>query len=91
MGRLRNRLREADLTVSDILTDDSYKGKKSEWWFVEGCKYCDRLIGKFTVTARDVLTPEMMTGITLSPTECRESVADARFETWEAEMLKGDY
>ena len=54
-------------------------------------KYCDRLMGKFSVATRDVLTPDMMTGVTLSPTECREVVADARFETWEAELQKGDY
>ena len=58
-----NKLREADLEVKDRLTDDAYKGQKSEWWFSQGCKYCDRLIGKFFVASRDVLTPEMMTGI----------------------------
>ena len=91
MGRLRNHLREVDLQVTDISTDAAYKGRKREWWYAEGSKYCDRLMGKFSVATRDVLTPDMMTGVTLSPTECREVVADARFETWEAELQKGDY
>ena len=91
MGRLRNKLRGADLKVSDVLTTEAYKGKKEEWWFNEGCKYCDRLIGKFSITARDVLTPEMMSGITLSPTECKVSVTDKRFDKWESAMEKNDY
>ena len=91
MGRLRNRLREADLQVTDISTDASYKDRKREWWYAEGSKYCDRLMGKFSVATRDVLTPDMMTGVSLSPTECREVVADKRFETWEAKLQKSDY
>ena len=48
MGRLRNRLREADLSVADISVDAAHKGKKREWWYAEGSKYCDRLLGKFS-------------------------------------------
>ena len=91
MGRLRNQLREADIAVDDILTTDAYKGQKNEWWFSQGCKYCDRLIGKFSVASRDVLTSEMMTGITLSPTECRQAVADHLFPAWETALETGDY
>ena len=91
MGRLRNKLREADIAVDDILTTDVYKGQKNEWWFSQGCKYCDRLIGKFSVASRDVLTSEMMTGITLSPTECRQAVADHLFPTLETALETGDF
>ena len=44
LGRLRNRLRTADVRVDDIMvSEDRYKGKKREWWFTQGASYCDRL------------------------------------------------
>eukprot|EP01043_Picozoa_sp_COSAG02_P074121 COSAG02_NODE_14697_length_1246_cov_2.076722_2_plen_124_part_00 len=35
LGRLRVQLRQADIRIDDILTDEQrYKGKKAEWWFI---------------------------------------------------------
>ena len=38
MGCLHNRLREADLQVTDVSTDVAYTGRKREWWYAEGSK-----------------------------------------------------
>ena len=78
MGRLRNKLRLADVRVDDILVDDAFKHKKREWWFTQGSTYCDRLAAKFKAPNRDVLSKEMMEGTSLSPSECT-AVVDTFF------------
>jgi hypothetical protein len=81
LGRLRVQLRQADIRIDDILTDEHrYKGKKAEWWFIEGAKYTDRLLNKFRPRVRDYLSPEMMAGTMLSPTECQAVVEDPLFD-----------
>ena len=80
LGRLRLKLREADIRLDDIsVAEDRYKDKKGDWWFVEGPKYVDRLLNKFRPRVRDYLSPEMMAGTVLSPAECREVVQDPLF------------
>jgi hypothetical protein len=60
MGRLRNKLRLADVRIDDISVDSAtYKHKKREWWFTQGSTYCDRLAAKFRAPNRDVLSKEI--------------------------------
>ena len=48
MGRLRNKLRQANVRVDDLVVDPgAFKHKKREWWFAEGPKYIDRLLHTF--------------------------------------------
>ena len=92
LGRLRNQLREADVSLDDISTaEDRYKDKRDEWWYAEGSKYFDRLLHKFAPRKREFLSKEMMDGTVLSPSECAEVVADPRFEQFEAQLALGDF
>jgi hypothetical protein len=92
MGRLRNKLRLANVRVDDLVVDPgAFKHKKREWWFTQGASYCDRLAAKFRAPNRDVLSKEMMDGTSLSPSECTAVVEDPLFEQWEAHLAAGDY
>jgi hypothetical protein len=92
MGRLRNKLRLANVRVDDLVVDPgAFKHKKREWWFTQGASYCDRLAAKFRAPNRDVLSKEMMDGTSLSPSECTAVVEDPLFEQWEAHLAAEDY
>ena len=73
------------------VAEGAYKDRKRQWWFKEGPKYIDRLLNKFQPRVRDYLSPEMMGGTVLSPTECREVVQNASFADWERQLDTGDY
>jgi hypothetical protein len=92
MGRLRNKLRQANVRVDDLVVDPgAFRHKKREWWFTQGASYCDRLAAKFRAPNRDVLSKEMMDGTSLSPSECTAVVEDPLFEQWEAHLAAEDY
>ena len=93
---LLEMLADAKLKVDDISTDVKYKQKEDDWWQEQGVKLVSRLKVAFGGTDGaggdpGKVTSGMLTGHVLGKAECKATVANPLFATWEAHVSHGHF